>query len=103
VDGAVAGHHAVAEVLLVLEPEVGGAVDDEAVQLHERALVQEHVEPLARGELAALVLRLDALAPAAHLRLAAHLLQLLQLSPHRHADARPCFRVNVGAPGTAAI
>jgi hypothetical protein len=66
------------------EPEVGGAVDDEAVQLHERALVKEHVQPLARGELSALVLRLDALGAAAHLRLPAELLQLLKLFPHRH-------------------
>src|SRR5690606_16021243 len=57
-DGAVAGDDSVAEDLLVLEAEADGAVGDEAVQLDEAALVQEEVQPLAGGELAAGVLGL---------------------------------------------
>ena len=60
VDPAVAGHDAVARNHLLVEPEVGGAVGDEPVQLDEAALVQQQVEPLARGELALLVLLRDA-------------------------------------------
>src|SRR5438034_7474452 len=36
VDPPVARHHAVAQVFLVRQPEVGGAMRDEPVQLHER-------------------------------------------------------------------
>ena len=60
VDPAVAGDDAVAGDHLLLEPEVGGAVGDEAVELDEAAFVEQQVEPLARGELALLVLLGDA-------------------------------------------
>ena len=48
---------------LLVEPEVGGAVGDEPVELDEAALVEQQVEPLARGELALLVLLRDARRP----------------------------------------
>ena len=41
---------------VLVQAEVGRAVGDEAVELDEAALVQQEVEPLARGELAFLVL-----------------------------------------------
>jgi hypothetical protein len=41
---------------------------DEAVELDETALIEQEVEPLARGELALLVLGGDALDPPALLR-----------------------------------
>src|SRR5690606_1576039 len=87
-DRAVAGDDAVAEDLLLLEAEARGAVRDEAVQLDEAALVEQEVEPLARGELAARVLRLDAGLPAAQLGLAPQLLELLQLVAERHVTDR---------------
>ena len=56
---------AVAEHLLVGEPEIGGAVCDEAIELDECPRIEEHVEPLARGHLAFLMLRGDAISTAA--------------------------------------
>ena len=52
----VAGDYAVTRIDLLIQAEVGGAMGDEAVQLDEAALVEQKVEPLARGELALLVL-----------------------------------------------
>ena len=65
VDRAPAGDHAVAGDLGLLHAEVDGAVLDEHVELLERALVEQQLDALARGELAALVLRLDARLAAA--------------------------------------
>ena len=59
VDGAVAGDHAVAERALVLHAEVGRAVPGELVELDERALVEQRLDPLAGGHLARGVLLLD--------------------------------------------
>jgi hypothetical protein len=61
----VAGDHAVAEDLLVLHPEAGRAVDRERVHLHERAVVEQDVQPFPRRELAAVVLLGDRLVAAA--------------------------------------
>src|SRR2546430_7396951 len=77
-----AGHHAVAEILLVGETEVAGAVGDEPVELDERARVEQRVEPLARRQLALLVLRLDAVGAAAQLGLGALLLEQLRSEEH---------------------
>jgi hypothetical protein len=52
VHGAVAGHHAVAVGAVAVLAEVGGAVPGQRVELHERARVQQGVDPLARGPLA---------------------------------------------------
>ncbi len=60
VDGAEAGDHAVAGDVGLLHAEIGRAVLDEHVELLERAAVHQKLDALARGELAALVLRLDA-------------------------------------------
>jgi hypothetical protein len=65
VDGAPAGHDAVARDLLPGHAEVRRPVLDEHVELLERAVVEEEVDALPRGQLAALVLRLDAPRPAA--------------------------------------
>ena len=84
VDAAVAGDDAVAVGPLLGEPEVGGAVDDEAVELDEAALVEEQVEALARRELPLVVLRLDAVGAAAEFGLGAALLEELELLAHGH-------------------
>jgi hypothetical protein len=76
VDRAVAGHHAVAGDLLVGHAEVGAAVLDEHVPLLEGAGVEQEVDALARGELPAGVLRLDALRAAAEPRLRPLLFEL---------------------------
>ena len=65
VDRAPAGHHAVAGDLLLGHAEIARAVLDEHVPFLERALVEQHLEALARGELALAVLRLDAALAAA--------------------------------------
>ena len=69
VDRAPAGDHAVAGDFLLLHAEFGRAVLDEHVEFLERALVEEQLDALARGQFAALVLGLDALFAAAQARL----------------------------------
>ena len=59
VDRAPAGDHAVGERTGVLDAEAVGAVAGEHVELDERAGIEQQVDALARGELAALVLALD--------------------------------------------
>ena len=61
VDGAVAGDHAVAVRTPVLEAEGRGAVPGQLVELHERALVEQHLDPLAGGLASLGVLLLDRL------------------------------------------
>ena len=75
VDGAVPGDDAVAEDLLLLHAEVGAAMRDEPVELDEAALVEQRLDALARGELAGLVLLVDAGLAAGELRLRLHLLE----------------------------
>ena len=84
VDAAVARHHAVAQIALVGEPEIRRAMRHEAVELHEAARVEQHLEPLPRGHLALVVLGLDALFAAAQLGFGALLLEQLQLFTHGH-------------------
>src|SRR5437764_9482100 len=81
-----AGHHAVAEILLVGEAEVAGAVGDEPVELHERARVEQRIEPLTRRQLALVVLGLDAVGAAAELGLGALLLEELEFLSHGHTS-----------------
>ncbi len=78
VDHAVARDHAVAGDLVVLHAEVGAAVLDEHVPFFEGALVEQHLQALARAELALGVLRLDALGAAAQARTGALVFKLLQ-------------------------
>ena len=59
VDRAVAGHDAVAPGAVVLQAEAVGAVAGEHVELGEAARVEQQVDALAGGELAARVLALD--------------------------------------------
>src|SRR3989454_4636082 len=85
-DPPVSRHHAVAQVLLVGEPEVHRAVRDEAIELDERARVEQRVEPLARRQLSLLVLDLDALFAAAEQRLGALLLEQIELLTRGHEE-----------------
>src|SRR5690606_8470373 len=66
VDGAPAGDDAVAGYLLRLHAEVGRAVLDEHVEFLEGAFIEEDVDALAGGELAAAMLGIDARLAAAH-------------------------------------
>jgi hypothetical protein len=67
VDRAPAGDDAVAGHFGLLHAEFGRAVLDEHVEFLERALVEQKLDALARGQLAAGMLRLDALLAAAEL------------------------------------
>ena len=78
VDRALAGHHAVARDLLVLHAEIDRAVLDEHVVFLERAGIEQHVDALARRQLALGVLRLDAALAAAQARRRAAALKLFQ-------------------------
>src|SRR4029077_5360126 len=77
VDGAEAGDDAVAGYLGLLHAEVVGAMLDEHVELLERVAVHQQFHALARGELAALVLRVDASLAAAQSRAGAPRLKLV--------------------------
>ena len=61
VDGTVAGDDTVARVVLLLHTEVGATVGLELVVLAEGALIEEELETLTGGELAAGVLGVDSL------------------------------------------
>src|SRR6185312_5441587 len=87
-DASVARHHTVAVDALAVQPEIGRPVGDEAVELDERALVEQHVETLARRELALLVLCGQTLGAAALLRFGAPPLEQLQLPFHAHRSRK---------------
>ena len=72
-------------------PKSVAAVLDEHVELLERALVHQELDALARGELAALVLRLDARLAAAEPRAGAPGFELVEdvLHARRSAQIRP--------------
>jgi hypothetical protein len=65
VDLPVAGHHAVARILLLLHVEVVAAMGDEPIELDERPLIEQCIDAFARGELAGGVLFSDAILTAA--------------------------------------
>src|SRR5258705_7733061 len=78
VDGAPAGDDAVAGNLVLLHAEFGRAVLDEHVELLERALVEQKLNALPRGQFPASVLRLDAFFAAPELGAGAPLLEGIQ-------------------------
>ena len=63
IDGAPAGDDAVAGDFRLVHAEIGRAMLDEHVEFLERAFVEQQLDALARGQLAALVLRVDAAWP----------------------------------------
>jgi len=94
VDRAPAGDDAVAGHLLVLHAEVGAAVLDEHVELLERALVQQQVDPLAGGQLALGVLGGDPRLAAAGLGLIATTVEFVENVLHART---PCRTYSVAA------
>ena len=85
------GDDAVAVVLLRLEAEIVRAMNDESVELDERAFVEQELESLARGELSLLVLRLEACVAAALLRLGAPLPEKGEFVAHGHRREKLTF------------
>ena len=88
-DPSVARHDAVTEEALLPDAELGGPMRDECIELDEASGVEEQVEPLARGQLAALVLLFDALFAAAQHRLGTHAAQPFGPFVDRHGP--PCL------------
>ena len=78
VDGAPAGDDAVARNFHALGTEIDAAMLDEHVELLEGVLVHQKVDALAGGELAALVLGVDAPLPAAEPRMDAPHVELFE-------------------------
>ena len=60
-----AGDNAVARHNLVLHAEIAAAMRDQLVDFFERAVIEQEVDPLAGGELAAVVLALLSVGAAA--------------------------------------
>ena len=73
------GDDAVAQVALAIQPEIRRPMGNERVELHERIGVEQQLEALARGQLAAFVLLFDAFLTAAEETLSSHLLQTREL------------------------
>jgi hypothetical protein len=59
-------------------------VGNESVELDEAALIQQHVQSLARRELPLVVLRFDTLSASALLRLGASPFEQVELITHCH-------------------
>jgi hypothetical protein len=78
VHGAPAGDDAVARHFCLLHAEFGRAVLDEHIEFLETSLVEQELDALPRGQLAAGVLRLDALFAAAQSRAGAPLFKSFQ-------------------------
>ena len=57
---------------------------DETVELDERSIIEEQIEPFAGGKLSFRVLRLEAVGTAAELRFRDATLELLELFAHGH-------------------
>ncbi len=65
IDRAPAGHDAIARKLLGLHAEIGAAMRLVHVVFLEGAFIQQHIQPLARRQLALAMLRIDPLLAAA--------------------------------------
>jgi len=89
VDRAPSGDDAVAGDFGLRHAELVAAVLDEHVELLERVAVEQERDALARGELAALVLGVDALLAAAQARVPAAMLELFEDVLHRAPCGRP--------------
>ena len=87
------GDDTVGERPVVLDTEAVGAVPGEHVELDERTLVEEDLEPLPRRQLAAVVLALDRRVGAGVDRLFLQLGQLIEafLQGHRGRDRCTAF------------
>src|SRR5438105_11563940 len=87
-DGAIAGDDAVAGDALLLHAEVGGAVDDELIELLKRAGIKQQRDPLPRRLLPLGVLAFDALLAAAKLALAFAAVQFVEIVPVHNVTFR---------------
>ena len=82
----------------LVHAEIGRAVLDEHVELLEGVLIHQQRDALACGQLAALVLRIDARLPAAEPRVLAPHLQLFQDVFHRSRPiTNPQHHIVIGA------
>ena len=77
VNGAVAGHHAVAVDPLLFQPEVLTAVLGQWIEFHKTVGIQQRLDPLTGCELPVGVLAVDGLLAAAQQQCLLALLQFL--------------------------
>ena len=84
VDSPVAADNAVSENELLVQSKVGGPMRDEGIELNERVLVEEQLEPFACRQLVPLVLLRYPLSAAAQLRLVTELSEVRELIGRRH-------------------
>jgi len=93
-----AGDHAVAEDVLLVEPEFRRAMRDESIQLNERSRIEQEIESFARRQLAPRVLALDPDGSPAEQRLGSHPIELGQpffIRRHRRRTSRcPCAKTD---------
>src|SRR5439155_15716697 len=87
VDPARAGDHPVAGNSLVLHAEVVTLMDDEAIDLGERALVAQELDALAGGLLPGLVLAADALIASGQLGFGLTAVQLVETLLEGHQSS----------------
>src|ERR1700704_5340937 len=99
VDGTPAGDDAVAGNLVLLHAEFGRAVLDEHVEFLERALVEQKLDALPRGQFPAGVLRLDAFFAASELGAGAPLFEGVQNVLHLF-PAPPLAPLSQGLAGS---
>ena len=85
VDASVSGDDAIAEVSLLVDSEVGGAMRHECVDLGETVFVEQQLEALSRRELSARVLLIEPFRSPTRSRVLAHRRQSLELVGRRHA------------------
>ena len=106
IDGAMPGHHAVAEDVLAVQAELRRSVRHERVELDERPRIQQQVQAFPRGQLSERVLPLNSDGAAAEVRLGPHSLELLEPFVARgHVDLLAALRsraASAGSPSYAA-
>src|ERR1700730_7055354 len=100
-DRSPARHDAVRERAVLLDAEPVRAVPSEHVELAEGPRIGKQLEPLAREQLASLVLALDRLGAADVQGLVAQLVELLEalldrVRDRRYGCGRPAFAVDFG-------
>jgi len=96
VDRAPAGHDAVAERLVLFQPELVVVMMHKGVNLAEAAGIKQHVQAFARGLLALIVLPLDPRLAAAQLAPGALGAQLLDLGADAHIRVSVCCVCGIG-------
>jgi len=98
VDRTRSGDDAVARNMLFVHAEIDAVMLDIHVQLFKAVLVQQHFDPLPRGQLALAMLRVDAALAAAHAGTLALGFQLFDDGELRHERLLSKFAASIAWP-----